>query len=477
MKVDLRNRLLEHFGALATDADTGLSAKVFLPLPQHQIALRPETVLVLGTRGAGKSALFTLIKDKGDKLARFFNDRSLTQDRWMVGFDLASPGQPAAPTVDAMARTTSSDAALRAFWTAHLLGRLVADGVAGAVVPPRLRQAWEGRQTQPEQWLGVAEENLGGVMAALDAVEAGLGQGEKHCFATYDALDRLGDLEPQHRKRLIRALLSLWLTLANRYRWLRAKIFLRPDLFDEAESGFADASKLRPRSTSLAWDVEALFRLVARHLANDGPSPSEARDWLLREVKGLRLDDRGEFGLMPSGMSEAARKSFASALAGELMGSGIKKGYTHNWIPARLKDAGGLIVPRSMLRLLSEAARHARREDRRRTSRSLIQPVDLVAALVETSRQRVTELREEWPVVARLANLEGASMLMDRAEVEERLGRRVGQDQLSRDGEKIFDELRRIGVLEQRVDGRVDVPDIYRYGYGIKRKGGARKPK
>ncbi len=66
---------------------------------------------------------------------------------------------------------------------------------------------------------------------------------------------------------------------------------------------------------------------------------------------------------------------------------------------------------------------------------------------------------------------------MARGEVIAALGRPTLRDKLTMDGEGVFDELRRTGVLEVRRDGRIDVPDIYRYGYGIKRKGGARRLK
>jgi hypothetical protein len=33
-----------------------------------------------------------------------------------------------------------------------------------------------------------------------------------------------------------------------------------------------------------------------------------------------------------------------------------------------------------------------------------------------------------------------------------------------------------LGVLENRSDGRINVPEIYLYGFGIKRKGGVKHP-
>jgi len=96
-------------------------------------------------------------------------------------------------------------------------------------------------------------------------------------FMTYDALDRLGTYDVDKRDRLIRTLLSLWLSFANRYRGIRPKIFIREDLFEAGSRAFPDASKLASRSVSLEWRVEALYRLLIRMMAS---TSEEMRTWL-----------------------------------------------------------------------------------------------------------------------------------------------------------------------------------------------------
>ena len=44
------------------------------------------------------------------------------------------------------------------------------------------------------------------------------------------------------------------------------------------------------------------------------------------------------------------------------------------------------------------------------------------------------------------------------------------------DGKLVLEEFVRLGLLILRRDGRLDVPDIYRYCFGIKRKGGVSRP-
>jgi hypothetical protein len=181
-------------------------------------------------------------------------------------------------------------------------------------------------------------------------------------------------------------------------------------------------------------------------------------------------------GLFPGPMPESEQARFARALAGESMGKGPKKGYVYRWIPARLKDAGGAIVPRSFTRLLGYAARR-QRDVGPRKSGPLMDPPQLVGALDDTSIDRVAELQDEYVVVGRLENLRNLTLLLDEEEVQARLSVAAKKDGYKNDGAAVVEELRRIGVLQFRADGRVDIPDIYRYGYGIKRRGGAARPR
>jgi hypothetical protein len=378
----------------------------------------------------------------------------------------------------AESRVGQDDGALRAFWAVHLLSRLSKEGVRGADLPAAVRKVVASTTTDPTAWVATAQQNIGAVMAALDQVERSLAVANQTVFATYDHLDRLGLHAPDRslRARLVRTLLSLWLSNATRYRRLRAKIFLRPDIFDEVATSFPDATKLRPRAVDVSWDVESLYRLVIRHLANRGPHLTDARAWLSSATRPLVSREGVDAGLFPGPMPESEQARFARALAGESMGKGPKKGYVYRWIPARLKDAGGAIVPRSFTRLLGYAARR-QRDVGPRKSGPLMDPSQLVGALDDTSIDRVAELQDEYVVVGRLENLRNLTLLLDEEEVQARLSVAAKKDGYKNDGAAVVEELRRIGVLQFRADGRVDIPDIYRYGYGIKRRGGAARPR
>lgn len=463
LQADLRR--LDH-----REAENVTATQTFLPLWTHRMALRPETVIVRGGRGAGKSALFMLLRElrTSERVRIFFREPQLPDATWIDAFSQLATRHPSVESLDAFAEA-ADDVALRAFWMTHLLRRLREE--LPELAPPKVGGA---DVQQISRWVGEGREKMAAVGAALDQIDRALTKKKQIVFATYDHLDRIGSFAFENRRRYIRALLALWLSFSNRYASLRAKIFLREDLFDANELAFPDATKLRARSVSLEWDVEALYQVVVRHLSETSDA---MRRWL-RKVEGLRLEDRKELGWMPGPMPEAVQKAFADRLAGELMGRGVKKGYTYRWIPNRLQDAQVRIVPRSILCLLGVAAGTASTRTFPADSSRLLTPEDLAAALPETSTQRVAEIGEEYPLVRRLENLRGFQVMLDPTVVAEQLGRPIpsGEPPSKMGGEAVKEELIRLGVLSVRRDGRIDVPDIYRYGFGIKRKGGVARP-
>ena len=471
MKVKERKELLleqaERLLVIEAENVAGL-ATVFLPLYSHRLALRREAVVVLGGRGAGKSALFRLLAElkDGERIRAFFG-ADVPEARWVEGFS-DGPDHPQQAELDAFAGDVS-DGALRAFWITHLVRRVVAS------TPHIRRQLPSG--LGPDWSLDRAESVVTAGAQELDAVEQTLLSAGETVFVAYDHLDRLGQFDRSIRQRYVSTLLALWLSLSNRYKNLRAKIFLREDLFDAAQTTFADAGKLRGRAVSIEWDVPSLYRLVVRYMA----AGDATRDWL-REVPGLELRAWGpDFGYLPPEMDEPLQKAFAERLAGKVMGRGVKKGYTYRWIPNRLQDGRGRIVPRSVMNLIAYACEAARSKPLRRGTR-LVTPPDLWAALRPMSAARVAEVGEEFPPVRRLAHLQGEQVLLEKALVVARLGEPASGENVSRPmpGEAVFEELVRLGVLVIRADrygkGRIDVPDLYRYGYGILRKGGVKRP-
>jgi hypothetical protein len=449
--------------------------KVFLPLPAHSMALRQEIVIVRGGRGVGKSALFQMLSKlrTTDEVRAYFGDTRLPQATWIDAFS-QNAVHPQDTSLDAFAQN-QDEVALRAFWMAHLLLRLAQEMPGVADPPENLRALWSEHLSDPVQWVPIAQQSLGVIASGLDRFERALDQQKQLVFATYDHLDRLGTFQPLIRRKYVASLLSLWLSLSNRYRQLRAKIFLREDLLDAGELGFPDASKLRARSISIDWDVESVYRVAVRHMAN---TSKELRSWIQSIKGGVSIRNEPIQGWMPGPMPPEAQKAFADHLAGEIMGTGANKGYTYRWIPNHLQDSNRQVVPRSLLVLLGVAAGQAMKQPLTSGHR-LLTTQDLVNALDETSRRRVGEIQEEYKLVNRLKHLENKSLLFEESEVIRLIAKPVDDEPpgLSTDGRAVLEELLRLGVATRRTDGRIDIPDIYRYGFKILRKGGVARPR
>lgn len=467
-----RLNLLEGLTHLMTDGDgTQDIVRTFLPVPAHKLALAPRVAIIRGGRGVGKTALFRALERltaERISLRDFFGAPDL-DDRaaWVVGFSEAGQAHPSPEVIDAWG-VSASDDDLRKFWIGHLVGRLSA--LAPELPLDRdFAVAWGEHTTNPGRWVGAAQAGITGLIDWLDRFDARIEA--PVTFVTYDHLDKIGVHDKRLRERFAASLLHLWLSFTNRYRAIRPKVFIRQDLFEQSLRGAADASKLETRSVLLTWTAEDLYRTLMRHMLSD----PNLRAWCSPLLTTAGPEDP-RYGLLPPPLPEEGRPSqrgFVKRLAGEVMGAGVKKGYVYRWIPNHLQDAHGAVVPRSMLNLVRFAAIHACRSGPKASYDRLLHHTELQKGLEQASSYRVRELEEEHPVVRRLEALRGIQLMAERRDVLTRLGRYdVPDDQLGDDGDLVFSVLEQLGVVAMRRDGRVDIPDIYRYKYDIKRKGG-----
>jgi hypothetical protein len=478
-----RRELLEEMSALEPDADLSPEAitRVFLPLPEHRRVLDDRVVLVLGERGVGKSALFHFLQTpEGARLLGRGVKEHAPQREWIVGF--SETGMAHAPPValEELARgPIPVEDNIRRFWLGHLIGR-IAESHKTVLEPPPFFVKWREAPADPAHWLPSIVDPAR-LVPWLDQLESSLAAQDQTLVVTYDHLDKIGVRSRDIRRRVLPPLLALWLSLSNRYRRIRAKIFLRRDLFDESVANTADVSKLLARAETLGWSVSALYRLLLRHLAiHDG-----LRDWLISGKWKLHLTQHELLGWMPpEDLPEEGTQSQAILMAhivGERMGSGTdpRSGYSWTWVPNHLKDAHGIIAPRSMITLFKSAASHALNVTPSGKYMRLLAPEELKEGLRETSHRRVVEMQEEHPVIMRLALLKDISLPASTSEITEALSKAPEEveDDFGSAGERILDELTRLGVVDRLPKDRIDIPDIYRLRFKIDRKGQKVKPR
>lgn len=487
---DARRALLHDVQRMPPDADLIWdSADVlrrFVPLPLHDRIFDPQVMIIRGARGAGKSMLFHVLRALGEQripITDLFPRARVADPVWIEGFAETGMRHPATHLVEAFVKS-ASDVELRSFWTLHL-ALCVIHRFAPEDFDRRSKDSrnvrWLEEPNYIRDWLMPDARGETRFVTALDIIERQWTKlQQRPIFVTYDHLDKIGLHDAEVRARATSSLLSLWLSLGNRYRMLRPKIFLREDLFERSAHQSADASKLRGRSISLTWDTQALYRMLVRHMAAESPALAE---WLQRGKHGVPLTEHAIFGRMPPEHlpedGAVSQRKLVERIVGPHMGKGPTAGIPYRWIPGRLQDAHKVVVPRSVLTLFSIAAEKALANGPQATSTRLLHPDELRGAIEGTSRQHVNQTAEEHLVVMRLENLRGRVLLLDRDETVAALARPRPnvRDGFGDDGEWVLDELLRIGIVRRRHDGRLDVPDIYRFAFGIKRRGGVPRPR
>lgn len=434
-------------------------------VPGHAEALDPKTPLVVGGRGTGKSfwssaLLSQTIRANITSEFKRLDLRAVKVSR-CFGPATSPDDYPSRHVIDGLERQVVPVSAIfRAIVLWHLTGK---DQV-------RIPGAdWLGRA----QWVSEHAEACDRLIAEFD--QRLVTSGERHLLV-FDALDRLAEdwigIRPRARE-LLRTCLDLLGTRA-----ITPKLFVRPDMAeDKVIWAFPDASKLKHRIADLRWRRRDLYGMLYQFLRR-----RELLDGRALTNADLRTDE------------DAQRKLFES-IAGQWMGSNRRRGSTYLWLVGHLADAKGETSPRSFVLALQEAAQRTRDEykgDYALHYKGIQDGVRLA------SDRRVDELREDhWWINEVLAPLKGQLVPCDKEDLINSWKKSGTLDKL----QTAFDELRKslsdssapslmpshvdterengliaaleeIGVIEIRSDGRVNVPDLYRVGAHMKRRGG-----
>ena len=466
--------------------------KNFLPIPDYRHVLDPNILLVLGGRGAGKTELFRLlaIPTGRESLVASLGVKSLpdlAQTTWIAGFGRTRKKEQRFPIPETVEKemANATNISWRSFWIGLVIRVLLQqekfkfevflhDRIVR--INPDLIRLLKEELSRLSMWKSMVDDHLEELNAVLDELDNQLTKSDDWLFVTYDELDLLV-ASYTALAMPIRELLALWLDRSRRWDRIRPKIFLRVDLFRDNFLSFSDASKLKAHQTKLEWKHSWLYQLLVKRLAN---SSNEMQEYL-QEISGLIGESKTELGLTAS-LSEELFEKIIERMIGKYMGANAKKGITYRWIPNHLQDAGGRIAPRSFLKLFSLAAQQRMDNISSITQNTvLLQPSDLQGALMKTSEDRIQELQEEYPwlesLKTSLVDLTAPiqkDILLERVAATHWISAKQQPPVSTPEG--ILQYLLQLGIVESRFDGRINMPEIYLYGFGVKRKGGVQRP-
>lgn len=460
-------------------------------VPNHERALSPETTIVVGDRGVGKSfwgaALNGEITRKliGQQIRRL--DFSPIRVSW--GFS-AAQGMESHPSRRVLQSLRQQDFAAEDIWRTVVLSQLM--NGAGKRLSGGSWQDYVAYVSQrPEE----EEKMLKGIDEDL------LRQGRQHLII-FDALERTGG-DWNSIRELMRGLLRVCLDLRS-YRGIKTKLFMRPDMWeDHAIWSFPDSSKLQHNPVKLEWRRIDLYGLLFHRIANHSSAGADFRGWYdgMFESRFRRLDANGEtvYAIpQPLRMDESVQEKVLNSIASRYMGRDRRRGKTYTWLPTHLADAKGQVSPRSFLLALKEAERYTRERgiDQAIHFEGVKQGVQIA------SKVRREELQEDYQWIQQvLEPLHGMTVPCTADDLKERWqAKQVVENIVNRrnseeddddrsylpphaleqqasgedEGDAVIETLIEIGVMSRLADGRLNIPDVFRVAAGIGRKGGVK---
>lgn len=452
----------------------------FFPVPEHLRLLDPEVVLVVGPRGAGKTEIARVLTDAAlyDAVSRHVQAVRLPggASHWIAAHPSGTRLFEAVGLRNFIDTGGATTERLKELWFAYLV-RTLAEEI-GAEDKASLAPALAPEGADIQAITGGFRQLGTSPVVALDRLDSKLDRENRFVFVTYDELDTLGGGEWALVEAGVRGLVAFWAAYARRWKRIRAKLFLRTDNYERhAREGGADLAKLAAGRVDLVWNDRDLYGLLLKRLAN----LDEDLTSYVKDVKGIEWNADPQLGEIPRLRKWQDARPVVERMVGTYMGANQKKGLVYRWLLDHVRDGQGRALPRPVVRLIEEAARQELQHFGSLRSPRLLEPASLRRALDRVSTDHVAQSREEWPWLDAVTEKFAESPLVpwererDLVRLLEGFPRAGGASVPPFEGRELLEYLIEIGILRRRPDGRIDAPDLFLSGLGLRRKGGVRK--
>lgn len=484
---ELRLELAQVVKGWQADDKATTSADIFFP-SAHLRALALDRPLVIGMRGSGKSfwsdvLASDLLRSQVARHIGAYQSVSVVSIRWDKEV-LFSSTLPDSTSIDeALANGLKPQYLWLCVILNQLRGRCESLNIKVELPNPDI-QTWK-------DLLAWGASHIDLLRRVFSQIEAELNKRGEIILIVIDAVDRMSERLAQNIAYL-RGLLELLLQ-SRQLKGLRFKVFIRPDMTSmPSVLAFPDASKLLSNAVYLLWSREEIYALQLHRLAQK----SRILQQLIRQVSMQSEHDVDGFWhpslLTPTQQSV---QPLFEAIVSPYMGLSVKKGLTYRWWFKHLADGQDQVSPRTFAAALKaslEQPNTARNAERV----FAITHTEVKQGIREASTVRVNELSEDYfwvkqaleafkgkPVPASVLQIYGfwnggtnaipfPQRLKELCQ-KEKVFLPWGDDELQRPSEKLRDTLVGLGILVLRNNNtRLDIPDIYRVGYGFSKHGG-----
>lgn len=483
----LRAELLEVAQNWQPDGKPSQATDVFFP-SAHIRTLALDRSLVIGMRGAGKSFWSEVLTDARlrSSVTRFVKGYDKLVYVGAIRWD-KDPFKIIYPDSEVLTRSLQDGMDSRLLWLTLILNELRSVCVQHdiTIALPDLSQGWG-------HVLNWARQHPESIRQTFQELNENLTRNGQVVLVVMDALDLMA-AELAQSVIFLRGLLQLLLD-TRQLKGLRFKVFLREDMtYMPSVLSFPDASKLINEAVYLDWTREDIYALHWHKLAQESPRLQA----LIEQYFGPR--EVASIGYWhPKLVQSPPQEPFLTALLGVLaptyMGSGSTKGYVYSWWYKHLADGKNRVSPRTF----AASLRTALLESSKPNASHVLIPTGIKHGVRVASEERVKELKEDyfWINTALAAfnerltpapvqevygvwngvGVEGVPtprLIRDQCLKEKVFVPWDESDRLTSPSQKLRDTLVALGILILRdEDTRLDMPDIYRLGYRIRKRGG-----
>jgi cellulose biosynthesis protein BcsQ/nucleoside-triphosphatase THEP1 len=443
--------------------------RLFYPRKDYKYIFEKDKFLILGEKGVGKTALFSVLSHKryANELARYcgVNADEIENTDWIIGFEKGNVNFPDKTNFESLKDFEPSH--YRNYWIILLIRQLTDD------VLPKQELVTRIKDCEIINLKSIAkQENIGELLVSiLDHVNKTLTSLNKTYIIVYDYLDAGLPDQDGLRGKLVSALVSFYYDYINRYSNLKAKIFLRSDIFEREVSGLTDKVKISNYSQRIEWQYDQLLNVVWKRIYEQNKTSDLFKDF--------EMEQNDILGSIPNLRNEEEHKKILDKIFGKNMG-GNNKAYPYNWVRIHIEDTNNKIHPRTLIKLFEQSAILELSELENPKDRIIRSKNIEIALEKKVSASQVDELKEEYPELGNIflnlySNVSDGRTPINEKDLEGALIK-LGEDPIER-----IKKLKDIGVLKdykaykktksENEEKRYHIPDLYLYGLNFTRKG------
>ena len=402
------------FGNVDAESEEEL-AKRFIRTPGFGRISDRDTLIILGPKGSGKSALFRLYTDFKDQAERLLGEdlpRNVHIIKATGGNDIRSVDNRNLQQIKNQEKFSYED-----FWEIYIglkiaekLGEAgyTSDGELGNVLRaldeqkdwrllPVFRTIWEYCIGDPPSSgklsygsfsieIGSSNEDFDAELLLRNEQDL-LTENNETIWLLLDRIDELESKDPEKRKELIEALFRTQLTFLGKFDNIRLKIFLRTDIWGELN--FVNKSHVSDKRIELNWDDTQLLKMINKRMLQSD---------LVREyVEGSIGTDINVKNI--ENFDQGSQKEIFYSVFEDTVYPGEREAELFDWMTSRIKDGHGGKYPRELISFCNEAVREEIRKEEHPEDR-LIEGYSVRDAYDTVSNQRVNTYLSEFPDLA-----------------------------------------------------------------------------